>query len=182
MMREAGRGWPLVCFLYFARRKKKKNGKEKKSNFLFPADPKTNSLSFSLCAPRFDKKKGGSRMPSKPARPCREPGCPNLAEPGKLYCKNHKKENWKNDHVQSANKRGYTYRWQQASRAYLRAHPLCVECQRHGRYTAAEVVDHIVPHRGDYRLFWDQGNWQALCKRCHDEKTGREDTIVEYRY
>ena len=23
----------------------------------------------------------------------------------------------------------------------------------------AEVVDHIVPHRGDGKLFWDEGNW-----------------------
>lgn len=42
----------------------------------------------------------------------------------------------------------------------------------------ATVVDHIVPHRGDPVLFWDERNWQPLCKRCHDaakqseEKTG----------
>jgi 5-methylcytosine-specific restriction protein A len=35
------------------------------------------------------------------------------------------------------------------------------------------VVDHIIPHRGDQYLFWDQENWQALCKDCHDRKTGR---------
>lgn len=48
-----------------------------------------------------------------------------------------------------------------------------------GRYVAATVVDHIVPHRGDMKLFWDRDNWQALCKACHDshkqrlEKSGR---------
>jgi 5-methylcytosine-specific restriction protein A len=38
------------------------------------------------------------------------------------------------------------------------------------------VVDHIVPHRGDKKLFWDSSNWQALCdgqtgRGCHDRKT-----------
>lgn len=46
----------------------------------------------------------------------------------------------------------------------------------------AEVVDHIVPHRGDGKLFWDEGNWQALCKNCHDSKTMTEDRYQEYRY
>lgn len=46
----------------------------------------------------------------------------------------------------------------------------------------AEVVDHIVPHRGDEKLFWDESNWQALCKRCHDSKTMTEDRYQEYKY
>ena len=121
-------------------------------------------------------------MPTKPRRPCRKPGCPNLAEPGKIYCKKHSEDNWKYDHDKSANERGYTYQWQKASRAWLHAHPLCAECQRSGRYTKAEVVDHIVPHRGDRTLFWDPSNLQSLCKKCHDEKTGKEDTIMEYKY
>jgi 5-methylcytosine-specific restriction endonuclease McrA len=29
------------------------------------------------------------------------------------------------------------------------------------------VVDHIQPHRGDQRLFWDRRNWQPLCRTCH---------------
>jgi len=40
----------------------------------------------------------------------------------------------------------------------------------------AVVVDHIIPHRGDLALFWDEkNNWQALCHRCHSRKTARED-------
>ena len=60
----------------------------------------------------------------------------------------------------------------QGAQAFLQAHPLCAECLRNGRYTAATVVDHIIPHRGDMSLFWDERNWQSLCERCHDEKTG----------
>lgn len=55
----------------------------------------------------------------------------------------------------------------------MQEQPLCVLCQRLGRIEAATVVDHVVPHRGDELLFWDAGNWQPLCKRCHDTKTGR---------
>ena len=71
----------------------------------------------------------------------------------------------------SSNARGYTYRWQQASEAYRTQHPLCEECVRQGRVTPASVVDHVVPHRGDAGRFWDQDNWEALCKTCHDRKT-----------
>jgi 5-methylcytosine-specific restriction endonuclease McrA len=34
--------------------------------------------------------------------------------------------------------------------------------------TAATVVDHIVPHRGNEALFWSIDNWQPLCQPCHD--------------
>ena len=53
---------------------------------------------------------------------------------------------------------------------------------RDGKYTQATAVDHIVPHRGDSKLFWDRNNWQPLCKPCHDRKTGREDSRPVYEY
>ena len=55
---------------------------------------------------------------------------------------------------------------------FLQKHPLCEECRKDGRLTPATVVDHIIPHRGDSKLFWDEHNWQPLCKDCHDRKTG----------
>ncbi len=30
----------------------------------------------------------------------------------------------------------------------------------------------LIPYRGDLRLFWDQTNWETLCKKYHDNKTG----------
>lgn len=42
--------------------------------------------------------------------------------------------------------------------------------------TSKLVGDHIIPHRGDPRLFWDDGNVQTLRKSpCHDEKKQREE-------
>ena len=47
-------------------------------------------------------------------------------------------------------------------------------CAALGRTTAATVVDHIKPHRGDDRLFWDfDNNVQSLCKPCHDRHKQR---------
>ncbi len=37
------------------------------------------------------------------------------------------------------------------------------------------VCDHIVPHKGDQRLFWDPENRQTLCEHCHNRKTALED-------
>ena len=119
-------------------------------------------------------------MPYKPKVPCRHPGCPELVEPGALYCEKHKPLH--PEVTRSAAKRGYGSRWQRVSKAYLQSHPLCVECMKRGRYTKATVVDHIVPHRGDQKLFWDQANWQALCTHHHNIKTGREDSRPIYTY
>ena len=77
----------------------------------------------------------------------------------------------------SSTQRGYGARWQKVRKAYLLAHPIAVDWFReHGKVLhAAEVVDHIVPHRGDMKLFWDAANWQGLTKHDHDRKTALED-------
>jgi len=105
-------------------------------------------------------------MPRKPKRPCRHPGCPKLADG--VYCDEHRglyqREN--------ASQRGYGSQWRVAREQFLRHNPLCVLCISQGKIQPATVVDHIIPHRGDQKLFWDMTNWQALCKSCHDKKTG----------
>jgi 5-methylcytosine-specific restriction protein A len=53
---------------------------------------------------------------------------------------------------------------------------------KQGRYTKATVVDHIKPHRGNQKLFWDEDNWQPMCKQCHDRKTLTEDINPTYTY
>ena len=112
--------------------------------------------------------------------PCKHPGCPELVPSGTKYCGAHKVLH--PEEVRSAASRGYDSKWQKVSREFLRAHPLCDECMKQGRYEKATVVDHIVPHRGDQELFWDRSNWRALCKRCHDRKTRRDDQVPMYHY
>ncbi len=64
----------------------------------------------------------------------------------------------------SARKRGYTPTWERARAEYLKANPTC---RRPGCNAPATVVDHIEPHRGNQRLFWNRANWQPLCVTCH---------------
>lgn len=74
---------------------------------------------------------------------------------------------WRDDKA-SSTARGYGYEWQQARAEHLRAFPLCDMCRKHGRVTAARIVDHIKPHQGDMVLFWNRDNWQSLCTHCHN--------------
>lgn len=92
----------------------------------------------------------------------------------------------------SSTERGYGYKWQQASKGFLRRHPLC-QCpgclEGEKRLLASTVVDHKIPPRlgeaqksGDsdriaaaLELFWNRDNWQAMSKPCHDHKTATQD-------
>ncbi|GIW48990.1 MAG: HNH endonuclease [Caloramator sp.] len=126
-------------------------------------------------------------MQRKPKRPCSYPGCPELTD-GR-YCEKHEKEI---EREYNRNNRTYKYlyntaRWKRLRIKFLKEHPLCEECKRNGVVTLAEVVDHIIPHKGNKELFWDEENLQALCKECHDSKTakedgrwGRKDEVYEY--
>lgn len=105
---------------------------------------------------------------------CRYPGCRKTIPWGESYCAEHKRKKQPIER-KTANERGYTYKWQQASKAFLARHPLCVMCEARGIIKVAEVVDHIKPHKGSQALFWDRKNWQPLCKQCHDRKTATED-------
>lgn len=118
-------------------------------------------------------------MPVSAPKPCRQFGCKALVHNG-AYCDVHAKvKRQQSDAVRAtSSQRGYGYKWQQISKAFLRAHPLCQcpNCQEGKlRLMAASVVDHIIPHKGDMKLFWDRNNWQAMSKECHDRKTATED-------
>ena len=115
-------------------------------------------------------------MPHKPNKPCAHPGCAKLVSPTEMYCATHAPlHKVKEERTRYAATRGYGRQWRKAREAYLEAHPLCVECEKEGRYVKATVVDHIIPHRGNQLLFWDAGNWQSLCKHHHDVKTKTTD-------
>lgn len=40
---------------------------------------------------------------------------------------------------------------------------------------AANLVNHIKPHKGDKRLAFDPANLQSLCKPCHDSLAAIKD-------
>lgn len=68
---------------------------------------------------------------------------------------------------------GYNNRWLRAANQFRQENPLCVFCLRNNRYVPANVVDHIIPHRGNMDLFWDKNNWQSLCHHCHSSTKQR---------
>lgn len=103
-------------------------------------------------------------------------------------------DSWRTSTMTSA-QRGYGYKWQKARAGYLAKHPFCAYCLRpmgisyHQdaetialQCTAAghdlpfaHVVDHIVDHHGDDRLFWDSANnWQSLCNHHHSSTKQKE--------
>lgn len=75
----------------------------------------------------------------------------------------------------SSTERGYDAPWRRYRTAFLREHPLCEICLKEDRVTASTVVDHIIPHKGDKKLFWNPKNHQAVCIPCHNRKTASED-------
>lgn len=112
--------------------------------------------------------------------PCKHPGCAALIPHGQMYCEEHKPLHTK-DRAHAA-ERGYGAKWQRERRKFLEGNPFCVKCYEEGHITMATVVDHIKPHRGDQKLFWDRSNWQPLCEHHHNVKTMTEDRFKEYRF
>lgn len=116
-------------------------------------------------------------MPLKPKRPCNHIGCNELTTDG--YCEKHFKLARKQyDNTRgTASQRGYNSRWRKYRSHYLKEHPLCMcrDCEKRVVPLPANVVDHITPHKGDHKLFWDPKNHQAMNDQCHNRKTATED-------
>jgi 5-methylcytosine-specific restriction endonuclease McrA len=93
---------------------------------------------------------------------CSAPSCPNIKP-----CARHYRRPFAN--ARRSTTLYQTARWKCQSREHLRSEPQCRTCG-----APASVVDHVRPHRGDAQRFWDRSNWASSCKRCHNEKTGRE--------
>jgi 5-methylcytosine-specific restriction endonuclease McrA len=73
-----------------------------------------------------------------------------------------------------------TSRWQALRRRVLQRD--LYTCQRTGvlligKHPApnSPVVDHIKPHRGDPKLFWDETNLMAVSKAYHDSEKQRQE-------
>lgn len=115
-------------------------------------------------------------MPKAPLKPCVVPRCPQLVVHGRRYCDAHEREKRKRENEARPDYRKWygLAPWKRARRRFLAENPLCAECARQGRVTAATEVDHIEPHKGSRERFWNCDNWQALCRECHSAKTMRE--------
>lgn len=99
---------------------------------------------------------------------CSHSGCKEYAVAGSAYCEKHQPPP-RVSAVKSEFRYMYNTAWKKASRAWLLepAHHWCEMCLQRGKYTPADTVHHKIEHQGDWGLFWDRSNWQALCKSCH---------------
>lgn len=77
----------------------------------------------------------------------------------------------------SASKRGYGREWQRIRKAHLFKNPLCIFCLELNETVPATVVDHI---DGD-SFNNSPANHRSLCKRCHDQRTGRDQAFGRKR-
>lgn len=71
-------------------------------------------------------------------------------------------------------------KWRKLRAVFLKQHPLCAYCLEDDKTTAATIVDHCIPHRGDADLFWDEENLQPLCQQCHSSTKQREERSEGY--
>lgn len=126
------------------------------------------------CGAFFMPESEVERMPMKPKRPCRYPGCPRLADAGpscsSVYCEEHAK--LMNAHYNKfsrgydSNER-YSKAWRKIRDRYIAAHPLCERCLTEGRYIPADLVHHRKPlSEGGSN---DDSNLMSLCCSCHEK-------------
>lgn len=109
-------------------------------------------------------------MALAPWRVCSQPGCHQRVRSGR--CEAHQQVKRQQE---TRFQRGlYGRPWRRARDRFIAEHPWCVDCLKDGKRVVAEEVDHIVPHRGDSALFWDETNWQSMCLAHHSAKTARE--------
>jgi 5-methylcytosine-specific restriction protein A len=109
---------------------------------------------------------------------CKKSGCGRSAVPGKDYCERHQ------NCAQALDRKIFTKRgkskqwhglyesaeWRKVRAAFLKKYPICFICGK-----PATIADHIIPHRGDLTLFYDENNLQPMCQSCHSRKTMREN-------
>lgn len=68
-----------------------------------------------------------------------------------------------------------TEEWKILRGLQLKREPYCRFCAEEGRQVRATVADHVEPHRGQHRLFFDPGRLQSLCKPHHDGRKQSEE-------
>lgn len=111
-------------------------------------------------------------------RPCLHQGCPEIVEG--TYCEAHQPDRERRKLPQQFV--DYGSGWRKIRQRHVSKQPLCASCERAGRTTPAQEVDHIVPWRGDVRLLRAGWNLQSLCRSCHHEKTRADEGWVELLY
>ena len=111
------------------------------------------------------------------AKICKKNGCGRTTQEGKEYCYLHKElENTKRQIFTKRGKSSEWHKlyesqtWRNISKNFLKKYPVCFICG-----SPAKIADHIIPHRGNVSLFYDETNLQPMCWSCHSRKTLKEN-------
>lgn len=115
-------------------------------------------------------------MPTRPARPCRKPGCAALVRDATGFCAEHLRARRAETDANrpSAADRGYDSSWRAIRLAHLRLEPTC-RMAGDGFCAGTLHVDHIKPlSRGGTN---DHANLRTLCQRHHNARTAREQAF-----
>jgi hypothetical protein len=110
------------------------------------------------------------------AKFCAEPGCVDIAKTGK-FCSAHLTDNYlrRKNAARPANDSYYgrgAWRGPYGARPYkLRNTPICEAEGCNEPATEVHHIDDSWKQTGDFRMFIDQSNLQALCQKHHSEIT-----------
>lgn len=109
-----------------------------------------------------------------PLRYCAVPGCREKVTHGR--CSLHHYHKRAHETRYQHGQTGYGRKWRKARTAFITRpeNVLCVQCKAQGHIRRADEVDHIIPHKGDQAIFWNEANWQPLCRMHHSIKTANE--------
>ncbi len=115
-------------------------------------------------------------MPARALHFCNHLGCSKLVTD--TYCIEHAALHTKQQDKNrgTASERGYGWRWQQYSKAFLRKPENQIyKLHLPGCTILAQCVDHIDPPEGpDNPRFWEKTNHQASCIHCNSVKGHRK--------
>jgi 5-methylcytosine-specific restriction endonuclease McrA len=64
--------------------------------------------------------------------------------------------------------------WKQRRRDQLAREPNCRRCAGLGKVVPATIANHVIPHRGNPKLFW-HGELESVCKPHHDATIQAEE-------
>lgn len=103
---------------------------------------------------------------------CKYQGCDNLVNKEGEYCSVHVGYIIKRKPFEGASRSSLykEYKWKALSKRILQQHPYCAICGREDEL----IVHHIIPHRGNIDLFYDEENMVVVCKECHSTLTAQE--------
>jgi 5-methylcytosine-specific restriction protein A len=114
-------------------------------------------------------------MKTLPFRQCVHSGCRVLTRNPGSRCDKHKSKSAPAK-PRAADPFYWRVPWLNLRKWFLARNPICAECDRKGRVTAANEVHHLKPKADFPELALVAENLEALCKSCHSRLTRRENT------